>query len=245
MQDVTYKLRFTALFLGLFLALWLEPIIAEDNVKVWRLDGSLQCGMGKEIPLEAMANELQTAGISVISMKKERVPYMIPAVCGAPTGWANVYEIPFAKRHLLPRDDAGLPKFSYWIFDSKTVEVFKYDGTLQCNMGKEIPLQEMANQLEVAGVKVLSMRKDKDGLMHVSMCGASTGKVNVYEISADALQIAEKLGFALFGLPRKFVDLTVNRLTRDVELTAAPATGGQHPWPIKVPQSGDLLPWPW
>lgn len=73
------------------------------------------------------------------------------------------------------------------------VKVFKYDGSLQCGMGKPIPVSEM--QKELAGITVYSAENKPDGLMHIQACGTATGRANVYEIDKTALEAAKKKGF--------------------------------------------------
>ncbi len=84
--------------------------------------------------------------------------------------------------------------------ESKTTErtsdrvlVYKYDGSLQCGAGKAIPLDVMAKELN--GIKIFSMVKKPDGLMHIQVCGSNTGMANVYEIPAKDLKRAEAKGF--------------------------------------------------
>ncbi len=61
------------------------------KVKVFKPDGTLQCGMGSKIPLETMEKELK--GIKVFSKTNQNDGLMRIQVCGAPTGQSNVYEI--------------------------------------------------------------------------------------------------------------------------------------------------------
>src|SRR5712664_557512 len=68
-------------------------VFSADTVKVFRYDGSLQCGMGQAVPLDEMAKELTAVNIKVLSREKRVVSGLIIALCGAPTGRANVYEI--------------------------------------------------------------------------------------------------------------------------------------------------------
>ena len=75
----------------------------------------------------------------------------------------------------------------------KRVFVFKYDGSKQCGVGKAIPLKVMAKQLK--GIKIFSKENKMDGLMHSQVCGAATGRANVYEISKDDLEKAQAKGF--------------------------------------------------
>ncbi len=62
-----------------------------DKVKVYKPDGSLQCGQGKAIPLADMQKEL--GDIKVYSSFNRNDGLMRIQVCGAPTGHSNVYEI--------------------------------------------------------------------------------------------------------------------------------------------------------
>lgn len=73
------------------------------------------------------------------------------------------------------------------------VRVFKYDGSLQCNMGEAISAEQMKKDL--GAIKVYSAQNLSDGLMRIQVCGSPTGKANVYEISRSDLEAAIKLGF--------------------------------------------------
>lgn len=64
---------------------------AQARVKVFKYDGSLQCGQGKAIPVAEMQKEL--AGITVYSAVNKPDGLMHIQLCGSPTGRANVYEI--------------------------------------------------------------------------------------------------------------------------------------------------------
>jgi len=64
-----------------------------------------------------------------------------------------------------------------------TIWIAKADGTLQCDEGKEISLDEMAKELESYGPKVLEKKKVNDCKLHSAVCGAPTGQVNAYLIS--------------------------------------------------------------
>jgi hypothetical protein len=62
-----------------------------NRVFVYKLDGSLQCGQGSKIGIDSMKKELD--GIEVFSSENKHDGMMRIQVCGAPTGYANVYEI--------------------------------------------------------------------------------------------------------------------------------------------------------
>ena len=63
----------------------------ELKVKVYKPDGSLQCGMGAKISLDTMEKDLK--GIKVFNRYNMNDGLMRIQVCGAPTGQSNVYEI--------------------------------------------------------------------------------------------------------------------------------------------------------
>ena len=48
-------------------------VFSADTVKVFRYDGSLQCGMGQAVPLDEMAKELTAINIKVLSSEKRVV----------------------------------------------------------------------------------------------------------------------------------------------------------------------------
>lgn len=73
------------------------------------------------------------------------------------------------------------------------IKVYKNDGTLQCGMGKLIPLDTMKKEL--GKITVYSSENKSDGLMHIQMCGSPTGTINIYEIDKTNLDKAIKLGF--------------------------------------------------
>jgi hypothetical protein len=75
----------------------------------------------------------------------------------------------------------------------KTVHVYRYDGTLQCGMGKRIPIEEM--QKELKDIPILSSAHLNDGLMRIQLCGSPTGDANVFQIEEVHLEKAKGLGF--------------------------------------------------
>lgn len=75
----------------------------------------------------------------------------------------------------------------------KTVRVYRYDGTLQCGMGKRIPIEDM--QKDLKDIPVISANHLNDGLMRIQLCGSPTGDANVYEIEEAHLEKAKSFGF--------------------------------------------------
>jgi len=173
-------------------------VFSADTVKVFRYDGSLQCGMGQAVPLDEMAKELTTVNIRILSSEKRVVSGFIIALCGAPTGIANVYEIAKDDLPRLPADRQGVKRFQPWVYDGPSIEVAKYDGSLQCEMGRPVSLDEMEKELRAATIAVQAKAKKADGIPHPQMCGALTGTMNVYRINRSELEKARVLGFVLY-----------------------------------------------
>lgn len=76
------------------------------------------------------------------------------------------------------------------------IRVFKYDGSLQCNQGKAVPVETM--QKELKNIQVFNAENKADSLMRIQQCGTATGKANVFEIDRKDLDAAKKLGFQLW-----------------------------------------------
>ena len=81
-----------------------------DKVKVYKNDGSLQCGQGKAIPIAEMAKDL--GQIQVFSSYNKNDGKMRIQQCGTPTGNCNVFEIP--KSELEKALQLG---FKEWIYE--------------------------------------------------------------------------------------------------------------------------------
>ncbi len=80
-----------------------------DRVMVYKYDGSLQCGKGKSVSVEAMQKEL--GGVQVYSSVKKPDGLMHIQVCGSGTGMANVYEIP--AKDLKKAESKGFKKWDF------------------------------------------------------------------------------------------------------------------------------------
>ena len=62
-----------------------------DRVRVYKFDGSLQCGLGQTKSLSEMQKDLKA--IFVYQSWKRHDGMMRIQLCGSPTGQSNVYEI--------------------------------------------------------------------------------------------------------------------------------------------------------
>lgn len=183
----------------LLLAVWaLAAESAEtETLKVYHLTGAIQCLEGTGIPPDQAADLLRGQGVKVVSAERRKLPQNGADKCGAPAGEANVMKVAAAdwSAFLAKHPDAG--GYGLWVFDETNVPVYKYDGTLQCGMGQEIPLEEMEKELRTAGIDVISSRKGTDGLVHIGVCGASTGTINVFVIDSGLLSTVRRLGYRL------------------------------------------------
>jgi len=210
-------------FLTCLLTAVVTSAVAEESITVYQLDGSIHCHEGQtSTPAEA-SEELKQAGVKVLSAESRSLPTTLTGQCGTPTGMANVLVVDAAdwKQFIRRRPDAR--GFGVWVFDRPLVEVFKYDGSLQCKRGKEIPLDVMAKQLSDKGIEVKASRKGTDGRLHIAVCGASTGKLNVYSIASAALTQAEALGFRL---------LITRQMTNEIK---KPASAGRAAVQMRTP----------
>ena len=66
------------------------------TIFVFKLDGTNHCELFAGVDLDSMKLELTTAGIKVSSRKKSYEGREGIAICGAPTGQINIYEIAFS-----------------------------------------------------------------------------------------------------------------------------------------------------
>lgn len=85
------------------------------QVRIYKPDGTLQCGQGQEITLQAMHAELEKLGAKVIAEEKRALPVFTTAVCGAPTGMANTYVVSAADWDALQKN-APQSGFKPWNF---------------------------------------------------------------------------------------------------------------------------------
>ncbi len=71
----------------------------------------------------------------------------------------------------------------------------KEDGSLSCEPDRAVSLEAARAELEKNDVKVLAQQKGNDGQMHIQMCGAPTGNLNLIQVSKDDVSKAKELGF--------------------------------------------------
>ncbi len=87
----------------------MKPESKLDRVKVFKADGSLQCGQGKMISTADMQKDLKD--IKVYSSLNKNDGMMRIQVCGTPTGNSNVYEID--RSNLAAALKLGFKEWSY------------------------------------------------------------------------------------------------------------------------------------
>ncbi|MDH5784108.1 MAG: hypothetical protein OEZ16_00700 [Chromatiales bacterium] len=80
--------------------------------------------------------------------------------------------------------------------DTPIVKVFKDNQTLQCQPDSGIPLEVMAQELTGAGIDVICAQQGNIGGAVITLCGATTGGINIFAIHQANLPDAMALGFA-------------------------------------------------
>lgn len=85
-----------------------------EKIRVYKYDGSLQCGKGKKIALTEMQKNL--GAIKVYSSFNKSDGMIRIQRCGSPTGYSNVYEID--KKDLSGAQKAG---FKVWSEDQNNL----------------------------------------------------------------------------------------------------------------------------
>ena len=75
------------------------------------------------------------------------------------------------------------------------VRMFKSQGSVQCS-GGGTSVAALAQQLQAAGVEVISSSRGTDGRMRIAMCGAADGRIGIFEVPARNADAAAALGFA-------------------------------------------------
>ena len=225
--------------LKLLLVLCAAAAVADEYVAVYQLTGAIRCVEGTGIPPEQAADMLRGQGVKVISAERRKLPQNGAHSCGAPTGEANVMKVsaPDWSAFLAKHPDAG--GYGLWIFDEHEVQIYKYDRTLQCGMGREVSLEEMAGELKTAGIDIVTSRKGTDGLVHIGVCGASTGAINVYVIDRGSLLAAQRLGYQALvtrEMTQRIKPSGVKPRQTDMTMPSSslPADGSNHPDPIPL-----------
>lgn len=79
------------------------------------------------------------------------------------------------------------------------IEIYKHNGSVQCEKNSGISILTMGRELEEKRIKIIEAKISHDGMSYIAMCGAPTGKINVYKINASDLKLAEKLGFVIYS----------------------------------------------
>lgn len=99
------------------------------------------------------------------------------------------------KFNSMKTEDAGKDKMTLdkGSLNMKKVKVAKADGTLQCNQGKKIKIEDM--QKDLKEIQVFSSDTQNDGMIRIQVCGSATGNHNVYEILETDLEKALGYGF--------------------------------------------------
>lgn len=82
---------------------------------------------------------------------------------------------------------------------TETREVYKPEGSRQCEPGSGVGAAELRAELEAARIPVLGYRPGSDGRVRPAVCGAQTGRIHVFAIPAAAVSDAQALGYRPVG----------------------------------------------
>lgn len=93
MKHATLLLAICFIFVAYPSALYAEANQSVSSVYVYKLDGTKQCETDPGITLVTMEQDLISAGVKVISRRRGFDGREGIALCGAPTGQINIYEI--------------------------------------------------------------------------------------------------------------------------------------------------------
>jgi hypothetical protein len=78
---------------------------------------------------------------------------------------------------------------------SESVWIMRSDGAQSCKAKEGESLEEGAQELTSAKIRVIAQRKGSDGKMHPLFCGAPAGSTNSYQIQKQDLPQAMGLGY--------------------------------------------------
>jgi hypothetical protein len=88
------------------------------------------------------------------------------------------------------------------------IEVFKPEGSRQCEPDSGTALEATQRQLTDAGVEVYAARTTSDGMNQAQVCGAPTGRIHVFSIDAADAPVAADLNFLPALDPNLLLDPT-------------------------------------
>jgi hypothetical protein len=72
--------------------------------------------------------------------------------------------------------------------------IYRDTGAIQCE-SDGLSISEMRQQLDEAGIAVHDSACGADGKMYTTVCGAASGRIGMFEITASDLQTAAAMGF--------------------------------------------------
>lgn len=73
--------------------------------------------------------------------------------------------------------------------------VYKAEGSKQCQPATGLPIEKVAEDL--GKIQLFSQATRSDGKMHMTLCGAATGRIHIFEILESDRATALKAGFQL------------------------------------------------
>lgn len=182
----------------------------QDLIKVYKSDGSLQCGQ-PGIHLETMMTELTDAGLDVRCAHQSSDGFIYSSACGSNTGRINVYQIDGSTltdaqslgfepvSNLSDYVDTDCDSVTLGASNDESTQVFELvyrsNESIQCESDGISP-EDMQRSLSDSGIDVSCAEAAHDGLFRSTVCGGDTGQINVFEIPGSAVNQASTLGFS-------------------------------------------------
>jgi hypothetical protein len=105
-------------------------------ITIYKQDGTRQCEPEiRPRPIDEDAGEITSLGVKIIGQgKHERLPIFVPALCGSPTAWANVFAI----------DRSGLTRHQLFLLSQHGFKVWSFESPPQADKaalagGSDVP----------------------------------------------------------------------------------------------------------
>ncbi|MBN4079508.1 hypothetical protein JYT26_02595 [Beggiatoa alba] len=92
--------------------------------------------------------------------------------------------------------DWTVPNDTWFCGLTPPVEIYKYNGSLQCEPDDGITIWDMKQELSNAGIEVLDYYQGTDGNAYITLCGSPDGIINIFTIPEPQVPLAKELGFS-------------------------------------------------
>ncbi len=142
----------------------------------------------------------ESCAISGMESKDSATASAAPTVSSSPVNKAASPMTPSLKESLkttsqfMKKKTLGPEKMTA----QKYVKMYRPDGSLQCEKGSGMSLDEAKKEWANLDLEVLEAQVRPDGLMHIQQCGKPTGNVFVIRIALEHQEKALNLGWKVW-----------------------------------------------